>query len=427
MTRRTAGDLAAATTVKVNKSYNDTTTTKKKQKGLTAAVRLTSEKALLYMFFASAAIISISTLLITPHLPVQEDSFVTNSNNNNNNNNNNNSTVTRYHHRRHHHHDRHRHSITAQLKKQKHSEVVADSTTTTSKIYQKQDYVETNQSSMNNHGNSIHNNHDNNGNSNSTDLDYFQTHSSPFHVIFSSGCSTFQDWQSYVFFYHVLKSGQKGHVTRIASGCPTSTEEKTLQDIFAKEIQSMRPGYHHLHLTPDYSTIPKKFRNKFKYFNKPYGVRHWMEHALGYPNNHALHDDSIIILLDPDQILLRPFTGDFSNSSESSEAWRLHHEYGPKRISERPKFSRTVQHGSPFAQQYGYGLQWLDKVRPEYVFQGQRWPTPVSNLTRKEARDFYYAMGPPYVITAKDLWSIVTTWSDIVPRVHDEYPHLLAE
>jgi peptidyl serine alpha-galactosyltransferase len=182
-----------------------------------------------------------------------------------------------------------------------------------------------------------------------------------------------------------------------------------------------------LHLTPDYSTIPKKLKNKFKYFNKPYGVRHWMEHALGYPDNHALHDDSIIILLDPDQILLRPFTGDFSNSSESSEAWRLHHEYGPKRISERPKFSRTVQHGSPFAQQYSYGIQWLEKVRPEYVFQGQRWPTPVSNLTRKEARDFYYAMGPPYVMTAKDMWSIVTTWSDIVPRVHDEYPHLLAE
>ncbi|OEU14080.1 hypothetical protein FRACYDRAFT_226996 [Fragilariopsis cylindrus CCMP1102] len=25
------------------------------------------------------------------------------------------------------------------------------------------------------------------------------------------------------------------------------------------------------------------------------------------------------------------------------------------------------------------------------------------------------------------MWSLVTTWSDIVPRVHDEYPHLLAE
>jgi peptidyl serine alpha-galactosyltransferase len=196
-----------------------------------------------------------------------------------------------------------------------------------------------------------------------------------------------------------------------------------LQDIFVKEIESMRPGYHHLHLTPDYSRIPKKTRGTFKYFNKPFGVRHWMEHALGYPDNHKLHDDSIIVLLDPDQILLRPFTGDFSNSSE---VWRLDHEYGPRRIQERPKFSQRVQHGSPFSQQYGYGIQWLYKVHPEYIFQ-DRLPTPVSNMTPKEARNFYFAMGPPYIATAKDMWSIVTTWSDIVPKVHDEYPYLLAE
>lgn len=30
-------------------------------------------------------------------------------------------------------------------------------------------------------------------------------------------------------------------------------------------------------------------------------------------------------------------------------------------------------------------------------------------------------------VTAKDMYQIVTVWTDIVPRVHDEYPHLLAE
>jgi hypothetical protein len=148
---------------------------------------------------------------------------------------------------------------------------------------------------------------------------YFHEHPSRYHTIFSSGCSTFQDWQSYVFFYHVMRSGQEGHITRIASGCE-SEDIIDITKVFEKEIESMAPGRMHLHLTPDYSSIPKKNPEAFKYFNKPLGVRHWMEHALGYPQNHELHDDSIVILLDPDQIMMRPFTNDFTGSSE---IWRL--------------------------------------------------------------------------------------------------------
>lgn len=141
-----------------------------------------------------------------------------------------------------------------------------------------------------------------------------------------------------------------------------------------------------------------------------------MEHALGYPENHALHDDSIIILMDPDQILLRPFTNDFTNSSEIYK------------IKERERRKQKVEHGSPFSQQYGYNLQWLDKVNPEKIFkEALNETTPISNLSRNDARDYYMAMGPPYIATARDLYQIVTVWSDIVPKVHDDYPFLLAE
>ncbi|MCU0649934.1 MAG: hypothetical protein MUF00_18225 [Gemmatimonadaceae bacterium] len=54
----------------------------------------------------------------------------------------------------------------------------------------------------------------------------------------------------------------------------------------------------------------------FKYFNKPFGVRHWFEKVLGYPDNHELYHNSVVILLDPDRILLRLFTRDFSHSSK---------------------------------------------------------------------------------------------------------------
>lgn len=248
-----------------------------------------------------------------------------------------------------------------------------------------------------------------------TDDNFFLLRSSPYHIIFSTGCSIFQDWQSFVFFYHVMQSGQQGHVTRIASGCENE-EGSELKSVFADEINPMRLNEHHLHLTPDYSRIKKKSKTPFKYFNKPFGVRHWMEHALGYPENHALHDDSIIILMDPDQILLRPFTNDFTNSSEIYK------------IKERERRKQKVEHGSPFSQQYGYNLQWLDKVNPEKIFkEALNETTPISNLSRNDARDYYMAMGPPYIATARDLYQIVTVWSDIVPKVHDDYPFLLAE
>lgn len=53
--------------------------------------------------------------------------------------------------------------------------------------------------------------------------------------------------------------------------------------------------------------------------------------------------------------------------------------------------------------------------------------SPFDNMRRREAFDYYAAMGPPYIATARDFYSIVTTRCDFAPRVHDEYPHLLAE
>ena len=38
-----------------------------------------------------------------------------------------------------------------------------------------------------------------------------------FHIVFSTGCNAFQDWQSYAFFYHVMASGFTGNVSRTNS------------------------------------------------------------------------------------------------------------------------------------------------------------------------------------------------------------------
>ena len=228
------------------------------------------------------------------------------------------------------------------------------------------------------------------------------------HMVFSTGCTTFQDWQSYIFFFHALKAGQPGDVTRIASGC-TPEEAEELKKLHKERIEIMSDRFH-LHLTPDYMGVKPGFR--YKFFNKPYGMRHWMEHGLGYPNSTA-HDDDIVILLDPDQMLLRPLTNDFTNSKVQ---W--------KRTSANKEPKLRVEHGSPFGELYGYAAQWKTKVNVTHVTGEPN--SPIEEVTMNEARD-YYPLGPPYMATARDMYSIVVKWTEFVPRVHDNYPHLLAE
>jgi hypothetical protein len=226
-------------------------------------------------------------------------------------------------------------------------------------------------------------------------------------MVFSTGCTTFQDWQSYVFFFHALQAGQPGQVTRIASGC-TPKEAEELKQVFQEQITPMSDRFH-LHLTPDFMEIKPGI--KYKFANKPHGLKHWLEHALGYPNSNT-HDDDIVILLDPDQMLLRPLTSNFESSVVD---WK------PTR--DRKKAITRVEHGFPAGQLYGFGAQWKTKVNVAHVAGPN---SPIEDVTLQEARD-HYPLGPPYMATAKDMYKIAEKWCEFLPKVHDNYPHLLAE
>jgi hypothetical protein len=227
-----------------------------------------------------------------------------------------------------------------------------------------------------------------------------------YHVVFSTGCSTFQDWQSYVLFHNFLQSGQEGKLTRIASGCKDQNAED-IQKLFNEKFAVMAPDRFFLHLTPDFSRVKPGL--DFKYFNKPFGMQHWLTNAFGYPDNHEVHDDTIIILLDPDQLIMRPFTNDFTNSTE---VWKIPGGYKLK-----------VEHGAPFAQQYGFAMQWLDKVKMDHIAPD----SPIVTMDRGVAQKYYFAMGPPYIATTRDMFAIVNKWCEFVPKIYDDYPHLLAE
>jgi hypothetical protein len=234
-----------------------------------------------------------------------------------------------------------------------------------------------------------------------------ETHPGPnYHMVFSTDCSSFQRWQSYLLFYSAYKVGQPGTVTRIASGCEGDDidKEKKFHEIISKH---MSPNFK-LHLTPHFSKVKDGEGNDtgkdYKFFNKPFGLLHWLEHAV-----EKVTDDDIVILLDPDQVLTRPITNDFSNLTENLL------------IGDNPK--TKVEHGSPFAQKYGYGTKWTE-FDLETITNSK--DTPARAVNHQDAAN-HYPSGPPYLATVKDMHVIAKNWAEFVPRVHAEHPHLLAE
>ncbi len=127
------------------------------------------------------------------------------------------------------------------------------------------------------------------------------------------------------------------------------------------------------------------------------------------------HPNDIIILTDPDFLLLRPLTDDFSDARETLVGNRRKSIYAKKE-------SHYVTHGNPYAQTYGLGTQWrkfdLDAIAGA--------DSPAKDVDQSEG-GLYYPVGPPYLATAADMYQISLTWSEFAPRVHKQYPHLLAE
>lgn len=230
-----------------------------------------------------------------------------------------------------------------------------------------------------------------------------QTRSPRYYMVFSTSCSPFQNWQALAFFHFAKKVNQPGNVTRLVSGC-TEKEAEALKKVHAERIAPLDPGFQ-LHITPDFDV-----RDDQKYWNKPHGLFDWMEKELGFPDRAAEHNDDIIIIVDPDMMLLRPITHKFDNFKTE---WK-----GKFKTNE-------VVHGIPIAQEYGYGNAWLQSLNGNlsYVVGPD---SPALEVSLKDA-ETYYPAGPPYLATGKDMYAIATHWIKFLPRVHDLFPEFMAE
>jgi hypothetical protein len=242
---------------------------------------------------------------------------------------------------------------------------------------------------------------------------------SAIHVVFSTSCHVKQDWQSYLFFFSAMTSKQQGTVTRLVSGCSPDAQEKVTKD-FQEKIAAMSDRFR-IHFTPEYGRVAGQNFQVTKYWNKPFGLRHWLENVFGY--NHTAGkvssplDDDLIVLVDPDMLIQRPFVNHFPQYMPNLWIDTVRNGKGPIRDK--------VSHGKPMAQNYGFGASWLTHTRSNLTYVVGP-DSPVHNVTEDEGR-YLYSAGPPYIATARDMYGISYYWTKFLPKIFDLHPQFMSE
>uniref|UniRef100_A0A7S4JYN3 Uncharacterized protein n=2 Tax=Odontella aurita TaxID=265563 RepID=A0A7S4JYN3_9STRA len=245
------------------------------------------------------------------------------------------------------------------------------------------------------------------------------------HVVFSTDCSGYQHWQGISLWYSAARVGHKGPVTRIASGC-SNDQEVAIRD----EWKRIDPtGRFRVHFTPTFT-----IGGGYKYSNKPGGIRHWLLHA-----NPPVRE-GFVCLIDPDMLLLRPITISlgYGLTARRGRCNRNQVEYvdgnGTAQLLREaglPDLPEVVWTGSPAGQHFGFGGAWVHAPKKHSLdnFNGSLVcgdGSPCAATTRDEA-DEGYAVGPVYLASREDWLSLAEKWWEFVPRVHEQYPQLLAE
>lgn len=225
------------------------------------------------------------------------------------------------------------------------------------------------------------------------------------HVIFSTDCSEYQDWQTLLLFHSAMMVKQPGPVTRIASGC--SDEKKaTLTTLY----KTLYPHYH-IHYTPDFKNDGKT-NKKYDFYNKPYGVQHWLNHA-----EPPVRDGVVVALVDPDMIFLRPLV---------TQVKGMDNNLFPKSVLREEVMDR-ISKGHPVGQLYGLGAPWTNDHHKHFDRSKICDPGSPCLRTTQQFGEAHFSVGPPYMMEKTDLVRVVDSWTKLVPRVFAQYPYLLAE
>jgi len=170
------------------------------------------------------------------------------------------------------------------------------------------------------------------------------------HIIFTTGCTPYEHWQSEVMFWSWNNVNHPGRITRIASGCLSEEAREQVRRT------AVRNGRIDMFLVPN-----DKSWQRQKWMTKPFGVSSFLSSVNVQEN--------LLILLEPDMVILKPFNVE------------------------------NVTEGHPVAQKYGIGSTWLNwDICPN-----------MCNITTQDAWN-WYSVGPPIMMHINDWQKVAPSW-----------------
>ena len=220
------------------------------------------------------------------------------------------------------------------------------------------------------------------------------------HVVFSTDCSEYQDWQSIFLFYSAMAVGQPGYITRIASGCDEAKQTQ-LHLLYEQLFSESSSGGNNsarvnVHFTPDFKS-DNATKKKYDFYNKPRGLQHFLTHY----KQSVLSENAVIALTDPDMVFTRPLLP--SVRADPS----LIFDKRRQKITDAPV---SVARGLAVAQQYGLGAPWTNDNhkwfnRGKICGEGSR-----CLLYTEKFASLHFSVGPPYLVHVADMRSLADTW-----------------
>lgn len=189
---------------------------------------------------------------------------------------------------------------------------------------------------------------------------------SKIHVIFSTECNAYQDWQSEVFMFAHRKLNFPGKVTRVvACDDPKWKEQLPL---------STYDRYNVIH-TPKFN-LNKTIGDSYPVRNRPQGFKYLLDRG------ELIKDGEIVFVMDPDQILL---------------------------ALPSPEVLDMVSPGKAVAAGYGQGTRYLQWASRYCKGCG------VELLTSEQRENL--AIGAPYIMLAEDFRKIMPVWADTLEAI----------
>lgn len=230
------------------------------------------------------------------------------------------------------------------------------------------------------------------------------------HFAWVSDCSQYQEWQSMVLMWSIYKhQGPATAVTRLISGCSQeeADERRRTHSLLAQGVASGQRSVPPTLFFTEAHVHDEGLNDTYPPYNRPYSIAKWV--AQGH-----LRASTHVVLLDPDMVMLAPLS--LPRPGVPTED-----------VLYRGKLSLDEALALPaLAQRYRYMAARWPKAELRLGEICEPWARGCLDLTDADVEEFF-SVGPPWIVTFRDLQRAAPLWLAYVPRVRQQYRQLIAE